>query len=145
MAIHHAVAIAAKGRDSPIARRHVGGIGEVRRSEFAIDRSYAQSGIVARGRTRGARRQILLGQAKRIVPCSGNYQRAMRKERLEEQPQPFFDVIEHADHSWQLSGGPLTMIEPDIGEATNIRHDSQAEVDDKATDSAGDELSFKIG
>ena len=54
-------------------------------------------------------------------------------------------MIEHAHHSVQLRRGPLPMIKPDIGQAPNIWHYCQAEVDHKAPDRARDHFTLKIG
>src|ERR1700694_5589072 len=68
----------------------------------------------------------------------------MGKKALTEQAQAIFDVIEDAHCPHQACTRPLTIIEPDVGETTNIRHDGQTQVNDKATDGTGDKVLFQV-
>src|SRR5437763_9496484 len=68
----------------------------------------------------------------------------MRIETFKKQTQAFFDMCKDTCHSRQLRTWPLTMIKPDIGKTTNIRHNCQTEVDDEATNSARNKLLLQV-
>src|SRR5229473_5346099 len=130
--IHRCITVAAKGGNPCIIRRHTGSVGKGRGGKTAIDGGDTERRLITgRGTRRAGRLSILIG-TQRVIARRRHYQCSMSVEALKQQAQSLFDMREDTYCSGQLSSRPSAIIEPQIGKAPDIRHDGQAEVDDKA-------------